>query len=184
MEIVAFSTCTTFSSEVRRSYNLWIYPLSPDLHRSTAWRHSWHKSLKLSLLFHRSPNFAWRCLTHTMSVPLLQVLTRAYVNHGADPGPTTVASFPLLPALAHMELCFACASPSQFVDFISARWRAHGRTLQSFTLSHCTSTAASNDWGSRCRLPRFRAGGDLKYFCKEWEVVKGFISEGLLLKIE
>jgi len=112
--------------------------------------------------------------------PFLQALTRTCAEYSPDPGlMTSTTTFVLLPALEHIDLWFACAPPSQFVDLISARWRARGRTLQSFVLSHCMGRSP----GAQVGIQKFGPSDDLSRLCKEWAVLKDCISEGLYFEI-
>ncbi len=113
--------------------------------------------------------------------PLLQALAGTRAGH--NQGGTSAASFSILPALESIELRSACAPSSEFVDLISARWRVRGRTLQSFTLSHCASYRRADTRRFKPVFPMFRAGDDPSNLHEEWEALKGFISEGLQLEI-
>ncbi len=83
----------------------------------------------------------------------------------------------LLPILEHLEFHSMCAQPSLFIDLISSRWRAHGRTLKTVTLAQCSARR----YGSR--FPTFSPGGDSSRFPEAWAAVKEFISEGLRFEV-
>ncbi len=113
--------------------------------------------------------------------PLLQALTQTCANHSSTHGLMSTTTFVLLPALEHIDLWCVCAPPSQFVDLVSARWRARGRILQSFTLSNCIGRSPGAQAISK--FPKFGSSDDLSRLCEEWAVLKDCISEGLYFEI-
>jgi len=103
---------------------------------------------------------------------LLQALTSRL-----GPGPNHNTLSALLPVLELLELHSMYAQPSLFIDLISSRWRAHGRTLKTVTLAQCSARR----YGSR--FPTFSLGGDSSRFPEAWAAMKDFISEGLRFEV-
>ncbi len=121
-------------------------------------------------------DFTYSCRDVLLYI-LVEILKRTRnVTATSETTSPLASAFLALPKLENLKIVRSRVPLARLSVLIAVRWNAHGRTLKSITLWDCTTFTGEE-------IPSYAPGDDPACLSAEWDDVKQYIAQGLVLRI-